>query len=68
MSEQYTPQEKAAWITWQLATGNELTTQDVMAQFNISHQGASYIMIGLSRVTPIYRTEQSRWRRFNSTT
>lgn len=64
---EYTPQEKAAWVAWQLAVGEELTPRDIMTQFDISHQAASYILHGLSRVTPIYRTDESRWRRFNHT-
>lgn len=68
MADEYTAQEKAAWVTWELANGGELTPRDLITRFNITHQAASYILYGLSRVTPIHRTDEGRWRRFNHTT
>lgn len=66
MTTEYTPQEKAAWVAWHLALGQELTTHDLIVQFNITRQGAEYILNGLSRVVPI-QNDESRWRRFNHT-
>lgn len=66
MTTEYTPQEKAAWVAWQLAVGEELTTHDLILRFNTTRQGAEYILNGLSRVVPIQKDE-ARWRRFNHT-
>ena len=57
----YTPQEKAALITWHLAQGEGMRTVDVAVLVGIARQNAWALMCRLSRVIPIYQDPDGFW-------
>ena len=59
--EDYTPQEKAALVTWHLAHGEGMRTVDVAAMVGIARQNAWAMMCRLSRVIPIYQDPDGFW-------
>jgi len=63
--ETLTPHEKAASVTWLIATGADFSTSDIAERLGMSWHGALYLMNGISRVIPITH-ERGRWRRFDA--
>jgi hypothetical protein len=60
--DDYTPQERAALITFRLLAGDELTTMQIAERVGVSWHGASAMMERISRVVPVYR-EGCHWRK-----
>jgi hypothetical protein len=59
--EDYTPQEKAALVTWHLAHGEGMRTVDVATLTGLSWRNAYALMCRLSRVIPICQDDASVW-------
>lgn len=57
----YTPQEKAALVTWHLAHGEGMRTVDVAAMTGLTWRSAYDLMCRLSRVLPICQDNASVW-------
>ena len=58
----YTPQERAALVTFQILDGAQLTTPEIAESVGVSRQAAWRMMQGVSRVVPVYQ-DGDRWRR-----
>ena len=58
-------QGKAAWVTWQLASGKLLTTVAVADKFGMTWTGAYSLLCNISGHIPIVQDERRRWRRFD---
>lgn len=56
-----TPAERVAVITWYLASGMTITTQEAAKMAHISHQRAWEILCEISRVLPIYQDDRQYW-------
>jgi hypothetical protein len=57
-----TAQERAALVAWRLATGGQMTTQEIAERTGLSMRGARWLMDRLSRVVPIRQNEENRWQ------
>lgn len=58
-----TPTERAALLTYWLASGRELTTVDVADNFQVSQRTAQRLFTVISRAIPIYRDDETGlWR------
>lgn len=66
-SSEYTPQEKAADIAWRLASGDEVTTNEVAEYYGVTYHGARRMLNVISRVIPITTNSTGVWRRFDIT-
>jgi len=64
----YTAHERATIVSWRLAEGAALSTREIAEMVGVTRQAAHYMMDSISRVAPVYRGDDSRWRRFNHTT
>ena len=61
MTEEYTPQEKAALVAWHLAHGEGMRTCEVVAMTGLTWRRAYELMCRLSRVIPICQDEAGVW-------
>jgi len=63
--EEYTPQEKAAYIAWKMAQGESFSTKEVAEAFSVTYNGAYSMLTRISRVVPIAPSCQrgGRWQR-----
>ena len=59
--QDFTPQERAALVTWRLAHGEGMQTRDVAELTGLTMVGAWYMMQRLARVIPIYQDERGVW-------
>lgn len=65
MSEnEFTPQEKAARVAFQMALGEGFTVREVADDFGMTWRGAYRMITGISRVVPIAQDDGGRWRHF----
>ena len=64
-NDDYTPQEKAASVTWKIATGQAFTVREVADDFGITWQGAQRMLNTISRVIPIAPNSTGVWKRFD---
>lgn len=58
----YTAQERAALITFQLLEGAQMTTSEIAQRIGVTYHGARYMMEKVSRVVPVYE-DGGRWSR-----
>ena len=65
-NDDYTPQEKAASVTWKIASGQEFTTREVAVSFGITWHGANRMLNTISRVIPIAPNSTGVWKRFDN--
>lgn len=63
--DDFTSQEKAASVTWKIASGQEFTVREVADNFGISRQGAHKMLNTISRVIPIAPNSTGIWKRFD---
>ena len=61
----YSAQERAALVTWEILRGDELTTAEIARRCGMSYQGAEKLMTHVSRVVPVY-VEGGFWKRASS--
>jgi len=61
-----TAQERAAIVTWRLACGERLTTQEIMRLTGLTREGAWYLMMRLLRVVPIFCDDGGEWEKLDS--
>lgn len=62
---EFTSQEKAADVTWRIATGQAVSTSEVAESFSMTYQGAWRLMNTISRVIPIAPNSTGKWQRFD---
>ena len=60
MLQEATPTERAATLTYALACGRALTTQEVAALCDLTDSGARRLVYRVSRVLPVARAD-GRW-------
>ena len=64
MDSDYTPQERAFWMGWQLAHGAEMSARDIAERLGMTERGARQMMSRGERVLPIC-LDGGRWRKFS---
>jgi hypothetical protein len=62
MTEDRTPEERAALLTWHLAHGDAFKTRDAASMTGMTARGARRLLGGMSRVLPIYQDENGFWQ------
>lgn len=62
----YTAQERAALITFQILEGQKMTTSEIAAHVGVTWLGAYRMMEKISRVVPVVQ-EDAVWRRAGET-
>ena len=60
-NEDYTAQQKAGLVAWQMAHGAAMQTRDVAELTGLSMMGSLYLMWNLSCVIPIYQDDRGIW-------
>lgn len=60
--DELTPQERAARVTWAIAQGETMSTQQVATLAGMSERGARWLMARLSRVLPVFQDDSGLWR------
>lgn len=55
--------ERAAFVGWRLMVGDVWTTQEVATLMGITYQGADQLLSRASRIIPIYRDSDRKWKR-----
>lgn len=63
--EGITAKDRAAMLAWKLARGAQLTTSDIASEYQISRKGAARFLNEISRVLPIIRDLDGRWKDVN---
>jgi predicted mannosyl-3-phosphoglycerate phosphatase (HAD superfamily) len=56
-----TAQERAAKVVYEIATGSQMTTEEVAEITGLTKSGAWWLMQRVIRVTPIGRDDNGRW-------
>ena len=64
-NDDYTPQEKAADLTWKISSGHEFSTREVAEHFGMTWHGAYRMLNTISRVIPIAPNSTGVWKRFD---
>lgn len=59
--QEYTTQERAALVTFEIVTGREMTTAEIAERIGTSRQSAWLLMQRVSRVVPVYQNN-GRWQ------
>ena len=63
----FTPQERAAKLTFDLVNGGAKTSRQVAEDLGITVHGARRLLCNVSRVVPIAPDERGVWRMFELT-
>ncbi len=63
-SADFTPQERAAKLTFDLANGRAMTSRQVAEDLDMTIHGARRLLSNVSRVVPIAPDERGVWRLF----
>lgn len=61
---EFTPQERAAKLTFDLVNGGEKTSRQVAEDLGMTVHGARRLLCNVSRVVPIAPDERGVWRLF----
>jgi hypothetical protein len=56
-----TAQERAAKVVYEIATGSQMTTEEVATMTGLTVSGAWYLMQRVTRVTPVCQYDNGRW-------
>jgi hypothetical protein len=62
MTDDQTPEERAALVTWHLAHGDAFQTSEVCSMTGLTRQGAYRLLCKVSRVVPIFQDEEGMWQ------
>lgn len=58
-----TTTERAAEITYMVMQGDEFTTLDIARRYSMTWAGADRMLNKISRRVPIYKDDDSKWRK-----
>ena len=58
----HTPEERIAIVVWHLAHGDSFRTSDISAMTGLSRQGAYAMMCKVSRILPVYQSDDGNWQ------
>lgn len=65
--DELTSIERAVFVAWRMAEGDEFTTAEVAVLVGLTWQGAYYLMTTASRILPIYQDDKSKIWKLRST-